>query len=124
MSTPERMFTSEDAEAELSDLRVRLPRIKESRAALIRESRRIEVAVASDGGGVEGRDAFESSRTLRRDITDLADRGILLRDPESGLVDFPAERDGRRVYLCWRLGEDHVDWWHDEDSGFLGRKPV
>lgn len=124
MSTPERMFTLEDAEAELADLRVRLPRMAASRAALIRESRRIEVAVASDGGGVEGRDAFESSRILRRDITELADRGILLREPESGLVDFPAERDGRRVYLCWRLGEDHVDWWHEEDSGFLGRKPV
>lgn len=118
------MFTREDAEAELADLRVRLPRIAASRAALIRESRRIEVAVASDGGGVEGRDAFESSRTLRRDITELADRGILLRDPESGLVDFPSERDGRRVFLCWRLGEDHVDWWHGEDSGILGRKPV
>jgi hypothetical protein len=105
----ERLFTREDAEAELEDLRVRLPRIARSRAALIRESRRIEVAVASDGGGVEGRDAFESSRTLRRDITELADRGILLRDPESGLVDFPGERDGRQVFLCWRLGEDHVD---------------
>jgi hypothetical protein len=120
----ERLFTREDAEAELEDLRVRLPRIARSRAALIRESRRIEVAVASDGGGVEGRDAFESSRTLRRDITELADRGILLRDPESGLVDFPGERDGRQVFLCWRLGEDHVDWWHEEDSGFLGRKPL
>jgi hypothetical protein len=120
----ERLFTREDAEAELEDLRERLPRIARSRAALIRESRRIEVAVASDGGGVEGRDAFESSRTLRRDITELADRGILLREPESGLVDFPAERDGRRMFLCWRLGEDHVDWWHEEDSGFLGRKPL
>jgi hypothetical protein len=120
----ERLFTREEAEAELEDLRVRLPRIARSRAALIRESRRIEVAVASDGGGVEGRDAFESSRTLRRDITELADRGILLRDPESGLVDFPGERDGRQVFLCWRLGEDHVDWWHEEDSGFLGRKPL
>jgi hypothetical protein len=120
----ERLFTREEAEAELEDLRVRLPRIARSRAELIRESRRIEVAVASDGGGVEGRDAFESSRTLRRDITELADRGILLRDPESGLVDFPGERDGRQVFLCWRLGEDHVDWWHEEDSGFLGRKPL
>ena len=120
----ERVFSREDAENELDDLRERLPRIARSRAALIRESRRIEVAVASDGGGVEGRDAFESSRTLRRDITALADRGILLRDPESGLVDFPAERDGRHMFLCWRLGEEHVDWWHDEDSGFLGRKPL
>ena len=54
----------------------------------------------------------------------LAEQGILLRDPDTGLVDFPAERDGRRVFLCWRLGEDHVAWFHEEQSGFSGRKPL
>ena len=50
--------------------------------------------------------------------------GITLRDIESGLVDFPALVSGRQVWLCWRLGEDSVDWWHDLDAGFSGRRPL
>jgi hypothetical protein len=124
MSTQERLFTVEEAEAQLEDLRERLPRLKQARAILIRESRRIERVVAADGGGAEGRAAFEAGRSLERDVKHLAELGVLLRDPERGLVDFPAERDGRRVFLCWRLGEEHVDFWHEENSGFIGRKPL
>lgn len=50
--------------------------------------------------------------------------GITLRDIESGLIDFPALVDGRQVWLCWRLGEDDVAWWHELDSGFAGRRPL
>jgi hypothetical protein len=39
-------------------------------------------------------------------------------------VDFPAERDGRPVYLCWRLGEPSVQFWHEIDAGFVGRRPL
>jgi len=48
---------------------------------------------------------------------------VSARDPETGLIDFPAERDGERVFLCWRLGEDEVAFYHGEHSGFSGRKP-
>ncbi|HUX86133.1 MAG TPA: DUF2203 family protein [Chloroflexota bacterium] len=41
-----------------------------------------------------------------------------------GLVDFPAERDGRVVYLCWRRGEDQIHYWHELDAGFAGRQPL
>ncbi len=124
MSTQERLFTREEADGELAALRELLPKLREARATLISESRRIERVVAADGGGAEGRAAFESGRALERAVKDLATRGVLLRDPESGLVDFPAEREGRRVFLCWRLGEDSVGFWHEENSGFLGRKPL
>jgi hypothetical protein len=50
--------------------------------------------------------------------------GIQLKDRRIGLVDFPSELDGRRVLLCWRLGEPAVQFWHDEDSGFAGRRPL
>jgi hypothetical protein len=40
------------------------------------------------------------------------------------LVDFPTEREGRIVFLCWRADEEGVIWWHEPDSGFLGRKPL
>ena len=48
--------------------------------------------------------------------------GITLRDIDSGLIDFPALVTGRQVWLCWRLGEGDVDWWHELDVGFAGRR--
>ena len=120
----DRVFDAERAEAALPMLRELLPRVRESRRALIESSARISEAVQADGGGVAGGDWFAAQQSLRADLTLLADEGILLRDPESGLVDFPAEREGRRVFLCWRLGEDAVAWFHEDRSGFSNRKPL
>jgi hypothetical protein len=122
--TDERVFTVEEADAELGELRERLPRLREARDALIASSRRISDAVASDGGGVAGSEWFSHQEALKVEVLFLADHGILLRDPDTGLVDFPAEREGRRVYLCWKLGEDHVAWYHEATGGFGGRRPL
>ena len=118
----ERRYTVEEANALLPELRERLARVRESRQALIRASKRITAAVATDGGGVDGKGWFDARRTLRDEVEWLAAQDILLRDSETGLIDFPAERDGEEVYLCWRLGEDEVGWWHDVTTGFIGRK--
>lgn len=120
----ERRFSIEEANAELDQLRRRLPEMAEARARLIQTASRITEAVASDGGGVEGTEWFRAQRTLKEGLEYLAGRGILLRDAETGLVDFPAERDGHRVFLCWRLGESEVAWYHDEQAGFSGRRPL
>jgi hypothetical protein len=122
--TEERLFTLEEANAELDELRARLPRLREARQRMIDTSERITSAVDIDGGGVEGSDWFRANESLKAELVWLADRGILIRDPETGLIDFPAERDGRRVFLCWRLGEDRVGWYHDEQTGFSGRQPL
>lgn len=122
--TEERLFSIADADAELEELRVRLPRLREARQRLIDTGERITSAVQIDGGGTEGSDWFRAQETLKRELLWLADRGILLRDPDTGLVDFPAERDGERVFLCWRLGEERVGWYHSERSGFSSRKPL
>jgi len=47
-----------------------------------------------------------------------------LTDIDQGLIDFRAEMDGREVYLCWKLGEERIDWWHELDAGFAGRQPL
>jgi hypothetical protein len=122
--TDERLYTLEEANAELRELRERLPRLREARQRLIDSSERISAAVELDGGGVEGTEWFRAQEALKAEVLWLAERGILLRDAETGLVDFPAERDGRRVFLCWRLGEDDVRWFHEEQAGFSGRKPL
>jgi hypothetical protein len=120
----ERLFTVEEANSELADLQERLPRLRDARRALITASKRITDAVAADGGGVAGTEWFEAQGVLKDDLTDLAERGILLRDPESGLVDFPAAIDGRRVFLCWRMDEESVGFYHEQNTGFASRKPL
>jgi hypothetical protein len=122
--TEDRLYTLEEANAELPDLRERLPRLRVARDGLIAASERIKEAVASDGGGVAEAGWFTHQQTLKTELEHLAARGILLRDPEVGLIDFPAERGGRPVYLCWRLGEDRVAWYHEANAGFGSRKPL
>jgi hypothetical protein len=120
----ERTYTVHEADAALPELRVLLDRVRANRQVILRAAERIRGQVAVDGGGHEGKDYWEATASLKADIEHLAEQGILLRDPETGLIDFPGERDGRRIYLCWRLGEDHVTHWHDLDTGFAGRKPL
>jgi hypothetical protein len=119
----DRIYTTDTANATLEDLRKRLPRLREARRRVVGASARITDAVASDGGGVAGTDWFKAQTELKSEIEHLAKEGILLRDPEAGLVDFPADREGRRVFLCWQLGEDEVRFFHEETSGFSNRKP-
>jgi hypothetical protein len=120
----ERRFTLDEATTELEALRERLPRLRAARHALIAASERIQEAVAADGGGVEGTDWYRAQFSLREELEWVISRGIVLRDPESGLVDFPSERDGDEIYLCWRLGEPTIAWYHDRTTGYIGRKPL
>ena len=120
--TEERTFTLEEASAELDALRERLPKLRAARQTLIDTSRRIDEAVAVDGGGVEGSQWFRAQAALREELGWVISRGVILRDPDAGLIDFPSERDGHDVYLCWRLGEPAIAWYHDRTSGFSGRR--
>ena len=58
-------------------------------------------------------------------LAELNADGIVLRDPERGLIDFPARApSGREYWICWLAGEDEVAWWHWPEDGFPGRKPL
>jgi hypothetical protein len=122
--TEERRYTVAEAEALLPEIRERLTRIRDARQELFRSSEVIKERVAADGGGFSRPEYWNALETLRVDVTELLERDIILRDPETGLIDFPAERDGRRILLCWRLGEDHVAHWHEPEAGFAGRRPL
>ncbi|MCQ3935627.1 MAG: DUF2203 domain-containing protein [Chloroflexi bacterium] len=54
----------------------------------------------------------------------LQDMGIEVKDLTVGLVDFPAQRNGRTIYLCWKYGEESVRFWHEIEAGFAGRQPI
>ena len=70
------------------------------------------------------RDAMTIARDIDAYERELEELGIVLKDRRLGLVDFPSEIDGRRVWLCWRLGEPSVQYWHDLDAGYAGRQPL
>lgn len=61
---------------------------------------------------------------IRQGIAEVEAFGCLVKDLDIGLVDFPSLKEGREVYLCWRLGEEEVAFWHGLDEGFAGRKPL
>jgi len=80
-----------------------------------------------------GRD--EEARLIRLRIQGVVDQmqasvarldswSITLRDIDTGLIDFPALASGRQIWLCWRLGEGPIDWWHGVDEGFAGRRRI
>lgn len=65
--------------------------------------------------------AVEKLRSLAEELADI---GCELKDWATGLIDFPSIREGREVYLCWRLGEPAVAYWHELDTGYNGRQAV
>jgi len=70
------------------------------------------------------KEAQELAREIDGYQKELADLGIQLKDRRLGLVDFPSDLGGKRVLLCWRLGEAEVQFWHEEDAGYSGRQPL
>jgi hypothetical protein len=64
------------------------------------------------------------SERLNECVSELTGLGLEIKDPYSGLVDFPCRQDDREIYLCWKLGEDTLGWWHEIDAGFAGRQPL
>ena len=64
------------------------------------------------------------SRQIEESVEEILDRGIIVRDVSTGLVDFPSQREGREVYLCWIGGEEKIDFWHETDRGFAHRAPL
>ena len=108
----------------LPGLRQSLIRIREARQVVLRGAERIGKVATLNRGGAQRTEYWEALDALRAEVESLSERGIVLRDPEAGLIDFPARRDGRDVFLCWRLDEERVEYWHGPETGFAGRQPL
>lgn len=130
MPTPERTYTIEEANALVPEVRAVLLQVAVEQARLDRAHADIHRRLEGDGdpGTLEqaGRHEAEMANIadgIRTLHDHLAGLGIVLRDSEMGLVDFPAIRDGRRVWLCWRLADPRVEHWHGTDEGYATRRP-
>ncbi len=129
---PPRLFTLPEAEALLPRITPILEAIRDARRAVAAgeaELDRLLAPTRSNGHGVDPSKLEESRAATMRAMAELRARsaeldalGVELKDPDTGLVDFQSRRQGRIVYLCWRLGEPRIDWWHELDAGFAGRR--
>ena len=102
---------------ELSDRHERLSRVQQPSGGKLSEAYQEELQdIQAD---------FERGRERMEEfIHELQGLGVELKDPYTGLVDFPCLRDNHEVYLCWRLGEPEVAHWHELDAGFAGRQKL
>ena len=121
---PEKFYTVEEANALVPKLNPLLQRIRDTQQALAEDKTvaAVRQKASQNGGGLPGRHLSELTRTLERDLHQLQEWGIVLRDPSIGLIDFFHQRQGETVFLCWKLGESKVDWWHPVDTGIAGRE--
>ena len=113
-----RFWTLEEASTALGEVR-----------ALVQRLRRLTAAAAhAPGDGApsgNGQKPGEGNAELREVLQELTGRGIVVRDPARGLIDFPAQSpSGREYLLCWIDPEDAIEWWHWPDAGFAGRTPL
>jgi hypothetical protein len=96
------------------------------------DSASLAAKVAGNGGAAAQilalreaeRQVAEHAHEVAEIIAELDDLGVQVKDIELGLVDFPADRGGETVLLCWKVGEEAVRFWHGLEEGYAGRKPL
>jgi hypothetical protein len=121
-----RHFTPAQANAALPRVKPMLQKLRDARDLLTEEEAHAALsdAAPTNGGGEPGTQVGTAFLEVRQLLLTMQEAGIVVRDIDRGLVDFPAILDGREVYLCWELGEDEVAHWHDLDAGYGGRQPL
>jgi hypothetical protein len=130
-----RYFTPEEANAALAEIRPLVERLVAARQESLRLEERlgaVRARVLGNGGGLDPASveelqakAIEAAKSVLEFVERFDGLGVQIKDPDTGLVDFPARHpDGSDILLCWRLGEDRVAFWHTLDGGFRGRKPL
>ena len=115
----------------MRDAAERMVAVRARMRELERDQTDLVLAIGGNGGGYAAGDlnaAQSELQTLSEALTACAERldeiGVVVKDSDTGLVDFPSKREGEPVLLCWRVGEDEVGYWHDLVEGFAGRRPI
>jgi hypothetical protein len=122
----EKHYTREEATALLPQVRGWLERLAILRQELERSDKRL-TSLMSPGNDLGGDLVNRWIRTLAEMqglLGEFQQREIQVKDVDRGLLDFPAIIGGREVFLCWELGEERVEFWHDLDSGYGGRERI
>ena len=123
----ERIFTLAEAQSCLPRLRTLLAEISEVWSHIRELNPDVQKArekASVDGFSKFGVEYVELVFHLMFLIHQIKDMGVVLKDADKGLCDFPYLRNGKVVYLCWQLGEESIDYWHDMETGFASREPL
>jgi hypothetical protein len=122
----DRHYTLDEARGELPWAAEQLAAMRKARDELTdaEAQRALTERSATNGGGQPGRQVGEAFLELEAGARAFHERGIVLRDLDRGLIDFPSIREEREVYLCWVEGEPDIAFWHDLDAGYAGRRPL
>jgi hypothetical protein len=131
---PKRLFTPAEANSALDQVRPaaeRLVALRSRMRALVETQSKLVTAIGGNGGGYAATDLNEAQAELEQlaaaadaCVAELEGVGVVVKDVDLGLLDFPAIRGGEEVELCWRAGEEAVEHWHEIDAGYRGRKPI
>ena len=129
-----RLFTPEEANEALAEIRPIAERMVERRRALgiaQRRQQELVIQIAGNGGDLSPGEVRDTAASIEREVNAIAEcvaaldaAGGQVKDVEEGLLDFPARHGGRDVLLCWKVGEPEVGFWHGVEEGFAGRKPL
>jgi hypothetical protein len=122
-----RLFTLEQANQLLQILRPLVDQLIATRDQIVTIRPELDSGVQKalgNGASKATGDLLKLFRKIERLIIEVQSFGVLLKDVDQGLLDFPSELEGRVVFLCWKQGESSVSYWHDLDAGFSGRKPL
>jgi hypothetical protein len=121
-----RHFTLDEARKELTSVHALAARIVELKAELTQKGWDVRRHQYFGGMGPNGDGRFpQEMETLVEIIRGLERRGIIVKGLDEGLVDFPHIReDGEEVYLCWKVGENDIEFWHRIEDGFAGRRSI
>lgn len=122
----ERLFTVAEASALLPTLRPLLESLRDlgRRLAQERSAGSLQALRGGNGGGEAARSVAASTARMAEVLEEIEAHGVVVKDPRAGLIDFPAVHRGAEIYLCWRLEEEDLAWWHPRDTGFAGRRSI
>ncbi|WP_455377478.1 DUF2203 domain-containing protein [Petrachloros mirabilis] len=123
----DRLFTLAEANHLIPQLNTHLTSVRQAKAVLNRSREDIRKASAQaeyGGGSVSGPLYISSLQQITSDLQAIQELGVLVKDLDLGLCDFPHMRDGRVVFLCWKLGESEIRWWHETTTGYQDRCPL
>jgi hypothetical protein len=133
-AVPNRLFTPAEANTALGEVRPAAERLVALRARareLVQTQGALVTAIGGNGGGYAASDLNAAQAELQQlneeaaaVVDELEELGVVVKDLDLGLLDFPALREGEEVELCWHVGEDNVDYWHRIGEGYAGRKPI
>lgn len=111
----------------LPQLEERLLAVKQEKEILVKSHGEIKKASAKaecNGGSFAGPRYIRALEQISDSVEAIQEMGILVKDLDIGLCDFPYQLNGRVVYLCWKLGESEIRYWHEIEAGYSGRQPI